>query len=248
MSFILEALKKSEQQRQKNTASPKKVRTRRLSLNQHHSIHRLKWLLVAVLLLLISGGLWHFSASGSKPGTPLVVERVESPSPADNQVAPPKPAVIAEPDNIPKIAESEPRGVEQAVLKPAEPALQFQPIVETAPVPRAFSRPATSDTKAPATVIMQPETITSQALPPQNEYSTLPLYMDLSMELRERMPRLDMSMHFYAPTPQHRLVRINNSLLREGDWVNGEVEIIEITPSGVNLDFLGKTFKLRKEN
>lgn len=94
----------------------------------------------------------------------------------------------------------------------------------------------------------QSDTIIAEELKPQKESSTLPLYTDLSIGLRERMPRLEMSMHFYTPASERRLVRINNRLLREGDWVSGEVEIVEITPTGVILDFLGKDFKLRNEN
>ena len=94
----------------------------------------------------------------------------------------------------------------------------------------------------------QSETIITGDTPAQKESSTLPLFKDLSTELRGRMPRLDMSMHFYTPASERRLVRINNRLLREGDWVSGEVEIVEITPTGVILDFLGKNFKLRNEN
>ena len=90
--------------------------------------------------------------------------------------------------------------------------------------------------------------MTAEGLAPQKGSSTLPLYSDLSMGLRERMPHLDMSMHFYTPVSERRLVRINNRLLREGDWVSGEVEIVEITPTGVILNFLGKDFKLRSEN
>ncbi len=248
MSFILEALKKSEQQRQQNAASPKQVGARRLSLNPRNSRHRPYWLLVTVFLLLMFGGWWHFSASGPNQGDLPVVERVESPPPAKNRFDSPKPAVIAEPDNIPKIVESEIGVVEQAIVQPVEPVLQPTPVVETAPVPRSFTRTATSGSKAPSAIMTQSETIIAEGLAPQKESSTLPLYTDLSMGLRERMPRLDMSMHFYTPVSERRLVRINNRLLREGDWVSGEVEIVEITPTGVILNFLGKDFKLRSEN
>ena len=248
MSFILEALKKSDQQRQQNTTTPKKVGTRRLSLTPHHSPHRPYWLVIAGLLLLIFGGCWFFSASRSEQGQPLVDEHVESPPPADNPINPPKPAVIVEPDNIPKRMESETGVAEQALRPPADPALLPSPVVETAPVPRTFLRPASSGTKAPSSVTVQTEPMVMETLSPHKESPTLPLYTELSVELRERMPRLDISMHFYTPAPQRRLVRINNRLLREGDWVSGEVEIIHITPTGVILDFLGKDFKLSSEN
>ena len=248
MSFILEALKKSEQQRQQNAASPKQVGARRLSLHPRNSRHRPYWLLVTVLLLLMLGGWWHFSASGPNQGDLPVVERVESPPPAKNRFDSSEPAVIAEPDNSPKVVESATGVVGQAVVQPVEPVLQPTPVIETAPVPRSFIRTATSGKKAPSAIKAQADTSIAEGLTPQKESSTLPLYTDLSTGLRERMPRLDMSMHFYTPVSERRLVRINNLLLREGDWVSGEVEIVEITPTGVILDFLGKDFKLSSEN
>ncbi|MDH4008978.1 MAG: general secretion pathway protein GspB [Desulfuromonadales bacterium] len=249
MSFILEALKKSEQQRQQNAASPKQVGARRLSLHPRNSRHRPYWLLVTtVLLLLMLGGWWHFSASGPNQGDLPVVERVESPPPAKNRLDSPKPAVIAEPDNSPKVVESATGVAGQADVQPVEPVLQPRAVVETAPVPRSFIRTATSGKKAPSASMTQSGTIIAEGLTPQKESSTLPLYTDLSTGLRERMPRLDMSMHFYTSASERRLVRINNRLLREGDWVSGEVEIVEITPTGVILDFLGKDFKLSSAN
>ena len=248
MSFILEALKKSEQQRQQNAASPKQVGARRLSLHPRNSRQRPYWLLVTVLLLLMLGGWWHFNASGPNQGDLPVVERVESPPPAKNRFDSSEPAVIAEPDNSPKVVESATGVVGQAVVQPVEPVLQPTPVIETAPVPRSFIRTATSGKKAPSAIMAQADTFIAEGLTPQKESSTLPLYTDLSTGLRERMPRLDMSMHFYTPASERRLVRINNRLLREGDWVSGEVEIVEITPTGVILDFLGKDFRLSSEN
>jgi general secretion pathway protein B len=58
------------------------------------------------------------------------------------------------------------------------------------------------------------------------------------------MSPLAMSMHFYNSEPNRRLVRINDQLLREGDWVSRDLELVEIAPNGVILDFLGTSFEL----
>jgi hypothetical protein len=39
-------------------------------------------------------------------------------------------------------------------------------------------------------------------------------------------------------------VRINDRLMREGDWVRSELELVEITPNGVILDYMGQFFEL----
>jgi general secretion pathway protein B len=62
------------------------------------------------------------------------------------------------------------------------------------------------------------------------------------------MPRLTMSMHFYTTNPDRRLVRINNHLLHEDDWVNRDLQVIEITPTGATLDFMGKLFNMQNSS
>ena len=62
------------------------------------------------------------------------------------------------------------------------------------------------------------------------------------------MPRLDMSMHYYIAEPERRLVRINNSMLREGGWLAEGLQVVEITKDGATLDFVGVVFELRSAN
>ena len=61
MSFILEALKKSEQQRQQKNASQQKVRKRTLSLPSHQSNRRLYWILTGLLSIALLCGWWLYS-------------------------------------------------------------------------------------------------------------------------------------------------------------------------------------------
>ena len=59
------------------------------------------------------------------------------------------------------------------------------------------------------------------------------------------MPPMSMSMHFYNKDPDLRLVRSNDLLLHEGDWVDRDLQLVEITSTGATLDFLGKSFEMR---
>ena len=59
------------------------------------------------------------------------------------------------------------------------------------------------------------------------------------------MPRLAMSMHYYISDPARRMVRINNLLLHEGDWISNDLQVVEITATGATLDLLGKLFEMR---
>ena len=68
MSFILEALKKSEQQRQQNESATQKVRKRTLSMQSQKSGRRnLSLLLTAILSLIVFGTWWFYDNSKTTP-------------------------------------------------------------------------------------------------------------------------------------------------------------------------------------
>ena len=251
MSFILEALKKSEQQRQKQNVSKSKVRKRTLSLQASRSGRQLfPWLVAVFLLLIVLGGWWLYSqddatqvmepsAMGSAPiGPPAVsetavtaiavLEPAKSPPAAESVLQ--QPAVDVEPAPVPKVLGSAPVVAAKATAQriPAK-APSPQSTEGLAPRKRLVSEASES-------------VISDQA----QESSQLPLYNDLSRELRAQMPILDMSMHFYTPEPGRRMVRINDHLLHEGNWVDSNLQLVEVTPTGAILDFLGKSFELRR--
>ena len=224
MSFILEALKKSEQQRLQKNTPKQEVRQRTLFLRSRRSGWSPYWLAAGFLPLLLLFG-WGLSG------------RMESAS----EMSP-------------------------TTLVPSSSAQSRQP--EAAPVPRDFGAAplhlsedlpievstATSTMNHGKATDLAPGERLKSAAPITAEVSEQPdappgekvvLYLDLPKELRDRMPRLIMSMHYHSPDPVRRLVRINDRLLHEGDWLSGELQLEEITPTGATLNFLGKSFMLR---
>ena len=257
MSFILEALKKSEQQRQQQATPAKKVNRRTLSLQASPSGRRLPWLVAGLLPLLLLCGWWYFAQTDKSQTAPPVDVQSTSPVP---------PQTVATPDTAVKATTTEilPQEVaETARVMQSTPPRATIP-VEPSPVPRTLGTPKTSQTpplqgkifstadrkiqtiEAPVENLMisqpEPQPLTEEELYPSS--TRLPLYSELSGELRGRMPAINMSMHFYNKEPNRRLVRLNDLLLHEGDWVARDLKLLEITGDGVMLDFLGKTFTL----
>jgi len=251
MSFILEALKKSEQQRQQQNASLQLVRKRTLSLPYRQSRFRYYWLLTAVLSLLAFCAWWVFNNMEISSGLPRVVAQtiVEKSSPAvAPQTATPGAAAQG------AIIENAP----QPVVVIAEPAPVPSVPSEFAPVPArsrvlpadhasTASEPHPVDAFTPAKLRRASEPVTKAGLKPSEQRTSerAPLYLELSSDLRDQLPHLAMSMHFYTTDPSRRLARINGRLLREGDLVEQDLRIIEITPYGAILDFLGNSFEIR---
>ena len=258
MSFILEALKKSEQQRQHQSSPSKKVHKRILTLQASPSGSRLfPWLVPGLLSLIVFSGWWHYTQTDASQTSPSEV--IQTTNSAHTQK-------VARSDTATNTPTAEIQQLEIAKTAPPKASTAPQPAitVEPAPVPRALGSPkntqsaplsgrifSTADRKIQMTeapietvVLAQPE---PQELDGEsfNLASTrLPLYSDLSSELRDRIAPVKMSMHFYNKNPDRRLVRINDRLLHEGDWVNRDLQLVEITVTGATLDFLGKPFEM----
>lgn len=256
MSFILEALKKSEQQRQQQNASPQKARKRTLSL-QASSSRRPWWLLAFAVLILLGSGFWWIYNDVEEPSgellatadrvtaepavavQPTIAAAVVPAAPAPPPVAA-KPVVVAEPAPVPSpfYLDSQPLPRVESERSAAAPASRVGKTGSPEP-------PAADAKASPATDAEQRVAFLNGEEPVPSAVAELPTYQELGRELRERLPRLAMSMHFYNSDPNRRLVRINDQLLREGSWVAKELQIIEITPTGVSLDYLGTEFELR---
>lgn len=227
MSFILEALKKSEQQRQLQDKPVKKVNKRTLSLHENPSGRLLPWFVAGLLPLMLLFGWWYYAqADKSQTALPLDVQ-LTNPAPLST---PPQATIPVEPAPVPR-----------ALGTPKTP--------QTTPLQGNFFSTAdrkiqTIEAHVEPLVMSQAE---AQLLPEEELYpasTRLPLYAELSGELRGRMPAINMSMHFYNKEPNRRLVRINDLLLHEGDWVARDLQLAEITVDGITLDFLGKIFTL----
>ncbi len=236
MSFILEAIKKSEQQRQQKNPSQQKVRKRTLSLPTHQSNRRLYWILTGLLSIALLCGWWLYSNREQTPPPPSLVNRPSITTPS-NQTRQSKPATSA-----PKTTRSVVTNDPQSLVSVTEPA-PMPRIIVSSPPPLAQPSTAVSTSNQSRGSVTEPHTI--GVMPPKPMPVQLPLYLDLSRELRNRIPDLAMSMHYYTTNPDRRLVRINNQLLHEDDWVDQDLQVIEITPSGVTLDFSGKRFEMR---
>ena len=66
----------------------------------------------------------------------------------------------------------------------------------------------------------------------------------LPARLLTRLPAMSFSAHMYASRPRDRWVRVNGEQLGEGDWIDGQVQIINIEAQRVVLSFEGELFTM----
>lgn len=234
MSYILEALKRSERERGRGAVSPL---TADLRIADPDAGRRHRWwpwagAALAVGVLLGAAG-WWFVPWGSGRGVP----------PARAAGSPARTVPHASP------AQTAPRAAEAmaAIEKARTPA---PPRPETA-VPRRPARAAVhrvaahpSPAPPPATTPAprpRPPAVPVRAAPPPAA-PPVPRLDDLPASFRARLPKLDIEVYVYSPRRALRWVLINLHKYREGEQLPGGEVLEEITSGGLVLRYAGRRF------
>lgn len=151
-------------------------------------------------------------------------------------------------------------GVETAVTgtPPTASRVDAQPIASrqavperqssSAPAPDAQTQPASTPDPEPAPeskiVAASPQRQAEPEPEPQPETEPDPREnfiraWELPQAQRAEFPDLNVTVHFYAPQPGDRFVRINGERYTEGQRVGPGVELVEIRRRGAVVDFAG---------
>lgn len=223
MSYILDSLKKSEQQRHKGDVPG----LQHEPLGPRHSSRRKRpvwpYLVFAGLCLNALLLAWWFGLfSGEKK--------------ASDQVPQPLPAAATAPKETLSAPSPRSQAAAPAEAPMATQATQTPPAAEkaeTKPVP-----PAPSLTKPLPSA--PPETVLAKESP--KAVPRLFLREELPQEVRKNLPPLDIALHYYAQEPASRMVRIDGRNLREGRWLDQDLQLVEIMPDGVVLRASGYDF------
>jgi general secretion pathway protein B len=222
MSFILDALKKSETERQQQGGSDF---ANVPSSSESPGAPRWLWvlgLLLAVNLAVLLGVL--LRDDSPQVGTPLPLVSETQPPPATG------------PSFSEQIREA--RGRESAAG--TDTAIAAEPAARTgAAIP---PEPA-------AETVVEPPRVESVQARPQPEFTlaALPTADELRANGRLQMPDLHLDIHVYSTQPAERFVFINMVRHREKSRLAEGPVVQEITPEGVILDYGGTRFLLPRE-
>ncbi len=273
MSYILDALRKSDQQRQLG-AAPKLHMGQMAAAEPKQPAHMYYGLLAAVLLCagIAIGWLRPWQAAPSPPpanvaaaklpeahvAQPALVRTEVAPAPVPGQLpeaaplVPVAPAPAAAPVPTPA----------PAPVRVAAPATAKAPAAVPAPAPAVAtpgSAPASAPAKAQSTASAKAETFAKPpdaAVParaPTNEPPPAPAapvpvqnviwLAELPLALQQELPPMTISVHAYSARPSDRMVGINNRMLREGEYVAPGLKLEQITPEGMVLGYKGYSFR-----
>ena len=219
MSYILDALKKSEQERG-HGGIPGVQTVHSSSLN--YSNKKVIWpyiLIFAVTLNLIA--IIYFVIDKDS-----VVE--SSIDPAGIQTNENKAEALAVNNNLPnKLADT----------LPAEPVRQPAQLL---PAPGNIPGNRDNDGRLTATVA---DTVTEESSSPQYSAETVEFY-ELPESIKQQLPAIIISAHVYSTNPVQRSIVVNNNFMEEGEYVIDGLVLDEITPDGAIFYYNGTKFHL----
>ncbi len=232
MSYILDALRKSQQARQPGTA-PRTGAVHNISLALPVSGWWLALGIVLLIGLLVAAYLFWRSTIGNLP-------------------QPTAEAVTSEPvATVP--ASTTPVTVEKPLPAPEMPAKKITPVAdlaEQAKVPIAITPPKKVVTARPVKKSVPnrlPETSkanTAPALPLTTDNT--PLLQQMPQDFQRSLPSLAVTIHVYSHDESQRILFINNREYRRGSQIEGGIRVEDIVPDGAVLSFRGERFKLSR--
>jgi len=253
MSFILDALRKSEHERQRQSG-PALVEVAAATPKPRSN----PWATVALALLLVNLvgiGVLLLVRSDDAPPAETTVQSTPS--------AAPSPAALAQ--SPPTTA---PPSVPPPMLRPAEPAAPatrnpleqevtgYSPRMDYEAAERAAAPPPGPPAVVAAphrggTVVYEsmPDAGTMTAAGPPRPAGSASRNMPTADDVAASsgLPELKLELHVYSNRPQERLVFINGARYREGEATPEGAAVEEITPEGVIMSARGNRFLLPRD-
>jgi len=235
MSFILDALRKSEHERQRQTG-PALVETPVAVPKSKSNV----WATAAIALLvvnLVAIGLLLLYKSREAPvvstaGDAAQPARVEA---APTTAAPAKQAAVTQ--TLPQPVAPPPmlRPAEEA---PAAPGTRnpLEGEISSGGPPMEYEAAALAAEPPPGPPAVVSTQRTTSNLPTADEFAA-----------RAGLPEMRLELHVYSTNPQQRFVFINGRKYQQGDSTQEGATVDEITPDGVVLNARGNRFLLPRD-
>ena len=248
MSYILDALKKSDKQRQKGVV-PGVLTVQDVAVPEPRS--RLVWPYVAAAVLLLNAGLFVWLLAPWRTKSPAIVGQPTIHERA-NDVK----------DEVPKTAmneKKEARENERAAAKhvsasvkgPAPVATDDKPeaqnngtSIETVPSEPADQRGIPAPTPAqvpPGQPASGPKPVEAKIPPAENKICGI---AELPASIQQSLPAFTISAHIYSNDPASRMVKINGQMMREGQDLAAGLKLEEISPNGVIFQYQSYRFRI----
>lgn len=256
MSYILQALRRSEQGRDARAeAPPIPLVTPDFAEDSRRPI---VWMMAALLVLALAGAVaYHFyfvrgTATVTVPATPALVKKSAEPAKADPPAGPsdPAPAQASGVTTAPAPAEAPPALKPSPFMEQSTNSVdqrrqsEVRDLAEQLEVPRPprAARAAPVSPTPRETVIPGP----APAAPPPVARADdgVKFLRAMPPDFQRDLPALVVNIHIYSPNESDRILYINNRQYQAGDRVREDIHVEAIVEDGAVLSFRGQRFKL----
>lgn len=261
MSYILNALRKSERERQ--AIEPDSV-TSRIVIQQAQPHNSSKGLIAALIAINLAV-LVYFLAFAPKQQTtqPSAGNSLNPQAAATGQNQPAIAKIKPTPAAKPAIAESNEQRMPLAAPQiTAKPTLINKPTVKPLPTQQPVAAPnkpalvkaeveapaeeAVTATLPPVVQPTEPPRLVAVTPPPAKTKNDLPFLQDLPSEVSRSLPVLNINVFSYSTNSTERFVMIDMVKYVPGQSIKDGVQLKEIREDSIVVDYDGYTFKIRR--
>jgi general secretion pathway protein B len=233
MSYILDALRKSERERRRSSIpDPLTVHE---PLPQEGRIRSVRLYLIAATVLLVAliSGLWFgvwYAKKSPHQGSLVNQTLRETPAPEPSQiVAQTNTQIKADSkDTLPPVRSSQ--EITNSQEREKHLAAKREELSHDI---MGISQGGSSSAPEPGKEIPPPD---------NNKLYTLD---DLPLSLRQKLPDFTFSIFLYSDEPALRTVRVNGVTMKEGQYISEGLKLEEIIPEGVILSYMNYRFRIR---
>lgn len=253
MSSILEALRKSEQNRQQQIQN----NSDQLRFGEQHQPPRSRkgFYFLCLLLLLVAAALWLYQQGAFTAQTPQLTAAVDAAASSQAQVQPPAEQRIV-PPNTDLIKQQVQQAAKQtSQTKPqTPPKAKQQTVNQQSPdklVAKSEKPPQIEPIKTPpqnqpnSAENTKPDNGQNQQQAVSRKQKHLRIHQ-LPYVVRKDLPPVKLNIHIYDPKVESRMVILNGERYAVGDKIEEIGSVKDITQEGVVLEINGVTFMIPK--
>ena len=250
MSFILNALRKSEQERQ--TLQPESV-TDRILLHQPQQKRSktakfFAFLIIANVLVIA----W-FVRNTSTPTLDATTQVISPPLPAQEarikseaiaKSTHPEKSLQKKESKTASIAELVEAQKPEPVPLPVKPVITKEPAADTIKLPAIANKsglPIQATEAIAAAVKVKPDL--PETIPVKKD---IPFLYDLPFEFRQTVPKFNINVFVYSQYPEERFIMIDMIKYKPGQQIKEAMVLKEIRPNSLVVDYHNRAFQIER--
>jgi general secretion pathway protein B len=257
MSYILDALKKSEKERQQRTVpDPLQIHD---YIAHEPGKRRPVWVYVLSIVAILNIGLLFYWMN------PWQTKDADNPGILYGEKAPVPPAPVQPKNDNEKAVIAEKEKEPESPRTPVVKAPQFLPLagksetlrVASAPPEKVKEKPVRSgeSIKSRATAVNEPQHVLqgdpaasdqkAESQAPAPDGNKIYSVSELPLSLQQSLPAFTISAFLYSDDPAARMVRVNGKMLREGDALPEGLKLNEIRQDELIFGYQNYRIRLR---